>query len=379
MEAQLTAQDLDSLLNEVARFASRSIAPQFARHEEVASFETLTKLLAEATESGLVNSVENTGVSIWEDGNDPLLLQFSCRALSLIAWQNPGLAYLFHHSSLTHYVLKQLDITLDPKAIPLIALQGHYGLARQTLARYVKAPLAQADIEFLQDYFRPSGASCAVFSGRPDWTHLLTPEMTGNGLIQFAVIDRKQLECTTLESGLGLNELSSFCWRVSKKTKVDKISSLSLAESRALLSQALQMQWLGLLSIGTGTTERGYQLAKDYAALRVQGGKVTAQHPAVQQLLAQPKSALTCSQRLIANLCAQPLTLSTLGELAQVRAQLQPSLCQAANSLLQVFGGMGYMQDTGLEKVVRDNLQLKLLTGTLIELQLFSAELEYLT
>lgn len=376
MDTQLAPDDLHSLLNEVARFADKALAPHFERPEKTCSFAVQERLLNEAKANGFLNTRETTGVSIWEDPEVPLLLQFSCEALKLMAFQNPGLAYLGHQTSLTHAILKQSGLSLSPKAVPLIMLQGHYGLGRQALARYFKAPLGPSDIALLQDYYRPAAGQRSVLLASPDWTHLLTPEMTEAGVIQFALLDRKQLELDDLGTGLGLDELGNFHWRVARVKKSSPITRLALTQSRALLGQALQMEWLGLLSIACGTTERGYQLARDYAALRIQGGKTIDQHPAVQQLLAQAKSALTCSRGLLANLCTQALNPDTLGEVAAVRAQLQPALCQAANSLLQVFGGMGYMQDTGLEKIVRDTLQLKLLTGTPIELQLFLTELE---
>jgi len=159
-------------------------------------------------------------------------------------------------------------------------------------------------------------------------------------------------------------------------SRAGKISKLTLEESQKLFSSVLQMQWLGLISIARGATEKGYQLAKEYASMRVQGGKTIEHHPAVQQMLSQAKSAIKCSEGLLANICSQPLSKETLQDVAEVRSQLHPLLCKGANSVMQVFGGMGYMQDTGLEKIVRDVAQLKLMNGTPTELMMFISELE---
>ena len=57
-------------------------------------------------------------------------------------------------------------------------------------------------------------------------------------------------------------------------------------------------------------------------------------------------------------------------------SQVHNLLCAAANDALQVFGGLGYLPETGLEKIVRDNNHLRLLCGTSRELMLFLAEWE---
>ena len=376
MDSTFAPEDLSRFVNEISRFAAKSVAPKFQRPEELVAPELLGSLMKEATENGFLNTEEETGISIWEQTDDPILLQFSCQALSELALKNPGLAYLCHHTSLSYYLVKQLGYKFKAGETPVISLQGHYGLARHSLARYFVDELDSEDTEVLKDYFNPTSEQFLVLHSLKNWTHLLSPVLDKNKVIQFEIISNNTLSLKSLEGGHGLNEASSFLWQKKQGSRSGKTTRLTLAQSQNLFSRALQMQWLGLISIARGATEKGYQQAKAYAAMRVQGGKAIAHHPAVQQMLSQTKSAIRCCDGLLTNICAQPLSKETLVQVAEVRSQLHPLLCKGANNAMQVFGGMGYMRDTGLEKIVRDVAQLKLMNGTPTELMLFTAELE---
>jgi alkylation response protein AidB-like acyl-CoA dehydrogenase len=72
----------------------------------------------------------------------------------------------------------------------------------------------------------------------------------------------------------------------------------------------------------------------------------------------------------------RPLGLDRTADIALVRLAAHPALSRAANHAVQVFGGLGYMRDTGAEAVVRDCMQLRLMNGTPTELSLFVAAWE---
>jgi alkylation response protein AidB-like acyl-CoA dehydrogenase len=108
----------------------------------------------------------------------------------------------------------------------------------------------------------------------------------------------------------------------------------------------------------------------------VQGGKPIKQHVAVQQMLADCRSTVETVELLLQSLAGLALTRENLGKVFNVRAQAHNLLCTAANHVLQVFGGSGYVRETGLEKIVRDNNHLRLLCGSPSELLLFLSEWE---
>lgn len=421
MSQALNQADVDSLNDHVARFIERSIAPLFEKPECLLPENKFTALVDQAVEQGLISEDCSEGMGLWVSADDPLQLQFSCHTLREMAAINPALAYQIHQRALSYYILrelKQADLSSnflnglsDNKVNLALNLQGHFGLARMSLARYLDGRSSADDISMLQDYFGQSDGESEdkYFTLHADksWTHLLTPVLSGKTAssqeqtIQFVLYSRDELNVELKEQSHGLNELGSYYWQGpidktssnSKKTKSDKRtqSKLGLEESRELMSKALQIHFLGLCNIALGSVSHGYQLAKDYAAIRVQGGCTINQHPAVRQLLAETHSAYRSALSLINDICRSAIHVSTaaytnntsinshsnsLKNIVSARKQIHPILCQASNHIVQVFGGMGYMQDTGAEKGLRDCMHLRLMNGTPSELTLFLSELE---
>jgi len=386
----LSQADVVSLNDHVARFSERAIAPNFVQPESVVSCENIDVLIESAIEQGLISADCSEGMGLWVTTADPLQVQFSCQTLRKIASINPGIAYQFHQLALSAYLLRELksigviDIALAGDEKIAVSLQGHFGLARYSLARFLKGATSAEDLELLGEYFDRSAGQQSTLLAQRAWTHLLTPVFVGgnssDSAIQFEWIERKNLIDNTEDNGHGLNELGHYAWQMSNKSRSKKVaaqrSTLSPAQSRSLYSRALQIQWMGLSNIALGTLGHAYTLANDYAALRVQGGCTINQHAAVRNLLIDAKSAYSTMLSLIERACQFPLGESSLSNIADRRIKAHPMICHGANQALQVFGGMGYMQDAGLEKVVRDCMQLRLMNGTPIELSLFLSELE---
>jgi hypothetical protein len=383
----LNAQDLESLNDHVARFAERSIKPGFEYPERLISDVSFNQLVDAASEQGLLSSDCSDGMGLWACTEDPLQLHFSCQSLREIAYFNPALAYQLHQFALAYYVLRQLrilkasSVSLESLSKPALSVQGHFGLGRYSLARYLQGRADHEDYIFLQDYFGDGLDNYSTLHANKHWSQLLAPVMHSpsqdkKNIIQFALFSRAQLKVHSKEHSHGLNELDSYYWQSSDHSQALSISSLTALQSQLLYSKVLQLQWLGLANIATGALRHGYELASNYAAQRVQGGKIINQHAAVRRLLAEIKADFDTALCLIDRICATAIDGGSLAAVANVRLQIHPLICQGANNAVQVFGGMGYMQDTGVEKVLRDCMQLRLMNGTPSELTLFLSELE---
>lgn len=391
MFQSLSQADIVSLNDHVARFSEGAIAPKFSQPETLISSDNIEQLINSAFEQGLISAECSEGMGLWVTTEDPLQIQFSCQALRKIASINPGIAYQFHQLALSFYLLRELkktgamDIVLGGEEQPAVSLQGHFGLARYSLARFLKGATNSEDYDLLSDYFGHGASQQSTLFAHRSWTHLLTPVVVGDhssdATIQFEWLDRANLIHCTEGHGHGLNELGHYLWhrpsnQTSSNSEAMQCSTLSPAQSRSLYSRALQIQWMGLSNIALGTLEHAYTLANDYSALRVQGGCTINQHAAVRNLLMDAKSAYSTTHSLIELACQFPINESSLADISNIRMKAHPMICQGANQALQVFGGMGYMQDAGLEKVVRDCTQLRLMNGTPMELSLFISELE---
>lgn len=128
---------------------------------------------------------------------------------------------------------------------------------------------------------------------------------------------------------------------------------------------------------GVGIAERAYQQARAYANDRVQGRiagdktpgqKPIAWHPDVHRMLINMRARIE-AMRCLAYTAAHSLDLSLAAESTELRAHHQARLdflipivkawctetgCEVTSLAVQVHGGMGYIEDTGIAQSFRD-------------------------
>jgi alkylation response protein AidB-like acyl-CoA dehydrogenase len=183
-------------------------------------------------------------------------------------------------------------------------------------------------------------------------------------------VDRTQLDAPQCRPQHGLDELAAFTVRDLAPTGA--ASPLDDLTARRVLAHALTLDWLGLLAIAVGALERGQQLAVAFASIRQQGGVLIARHPAVQRMLSDIEGARRQADLTLTSFSAAIGDID-LGAVASARATLHPMLCDAANQVVQVHGGIGYMSDAGPEKILRDLNVLTLQAGGVLAAHAFVA------
>ena len=109
----------------------------------------------------------------------------------------------------------------------------------------------------------------------------------------------------------------------------------------------------GLAAIAAGIARRAWALASAYAADRRQGGVPIAEHGAVRALLAEIA---------LARDAGAPALDAGASEAAALARKLRAAdaALAAATAAVQVFGGSGYMCETGAERLMRDAMCLRL-------------------
>ncbi|MEZ4588376.1 MAG: acyl-CoA dehydrogenase family protein [Gemmatimonadales bacterium] len=116
---------------------------------------------------------------------------------------------------------------------------------------------------------------------------------------------------------------------------------------------SLRLLRAGSTAIARGVARRAHELALAYARTRQQGGVTIVEHDAVRQMLAAME----------AGLARGPASSGVgLGETAILAARMAATdaAVLAATDAVQVCGGTGYMCETGVEKLMRDAMYLKL-------------------
>jgi len=159
-EWSVSADDARQILSEVERFCDKAIAPLVARPELPIGSDDLASITHNAINNGLLNLSRENSVGLWDNISNPVMVSLSCRMLVLLARTNTGIAYHFHQNAMTAWLLRALSIpeskvsSSNHGVSPVISsLQGHYGLGRYALPRYLLGKDKEEDRQVLEDYF----------------------------------------------------------------------------------------------------------------------------------------------------------------------------------------------------------------------------------
>jgi hypothetical protein len=212
----------------------------------------------------------------------------------------------------------------------------------------------------------PTGARVEVVAGPGDGTVVLgalSPALGALGADGIVVVERgAEPTVLALPAGtaglrieacgpqLGLRAAATA--RISLSGAAAEIA-LPPAEAVAAAADSLTLLRAGAAAIARGVARRAYELALAYAETRVQGGVAIVEHDAVRDMLAA----------MAVRLAATPSPLGAeAGEVAALAAKVAATDAAVATTTdaVQVFGGAGYMHETGVEKLMRDAKYLQL-------------------
>jgi acyl-CoA dehydrogenase len=124
----------------------------------------------------------------------------------------------------------------------------------------------------------------------------------------------------------------------------------------------------GRLHIGgicVGQAERAQQEAVAYAATATQGGASISRFQLVQGLLAESQAELAAGRALVHEAAAafDDGSDTRLGP-SSAKLFCSEMLCRVADRAVQVYGGMGYMHGTVVERIYRDARLFRIYEGT---------------
>ena len=134
-------------------------------------------------------------------------------------------------------------------------------------------------------------------------------------------------------------------------------------KAAALLDHTLNAFNGFVAAIAMGTARNAYEKAHQYAQERYQFGKMIIEHQRIKRYLA----AMVVKMEMGTAGYTQALAREKAGKIATTgRTDLAKIFCTDAAleislDAIQVHGGIGYMKETGLEKIMRDAKMLQLL------------------
>lgn len=376
LPAPLGDDDVAAIMSSVERFCASSLQTACERPERPATPAQVSALRLEAQEIGLLDTGDQPGFGLWGQVRDATARRLSVRMLVALARVNAGVAFHLHGLALARFAARSLGLAGGPETI--VSLHGAWGLGRGALARFLRG--AEIDVEesvLLADYFGCDGPRELLVQSGDEWREVILPSFdAAERRLSFGVFSRTSLAAAPQAHGHGLDETTTCV--LARGPHVSPLAEVvpEPEQGRELFAQALGLHALGLLAIGVGVLGHAYASAREYAGTRTQGGVKIERHPAVQELLGRAYAVERTAAAAIEGLTLLPPGRASLPRILAARAELHPSLCAGTNDALQVFGGLGYMRDVGLEKLVRDQNCLRLLGGTPSELRRFAAEWE---
>jgi len=128
---------------------------------------------------------------------------------------------------------------------------------------------------------------------------------------------------------------------------------------RGHVHKSLATERIGLAVMSYGIAERCFEIARDYARTRIQGGKPIASYQLIQQRLARMYVALANARRIVydegevsvLDACAGKLYVAEVGTFVALEA-------------IHILGGNGYMEEYVVERLARDAKLVEIGGGT---------------
>lgn len=361
---QLSLEDRHLIGDALQRVCQDLSAGPFARPEQpcdAAGFAAALHLLAE---QGVVNTGDEAGCGLWEDCADPANLALTLDSLATLGGANAALAFSAHRAALARQLLSRLQYrpaaTEGPAAI-LLCLHGRHGIGRGELAHWWQG--RPSGDSLLHDVFDAGSPRLALTQDKTG--RVICPVFAGDGLQWWS--------CPVPQEAAAAHGLDELRLAAVIPEAGERLPALAPERARDLARDLWHCDWLGLLAIQLGAVRLALARARDYSALRFQGGELIHRHAAVQALLGELRGAIADTTSFLR---AQSLDATAFGELLLARNRLQDALNAGANAAMQVFGGIGYMRDTGIEKCFRDINQLRYQSGGPLDMTLLAAAWE---
>lgn len=355
----LTPDEQQMFLTQVNRLAGRQLADLRLTPEDPPASGWRHAWRRAADQAGLLgHSGDEAMPALWSAGMELTTVQ----VIRTLARHDAGAALMVHREAQGHCLAGELRLT-DVRQ-PVLFVNGAAGLGRRALARWLSGREVDGeDRTELEGNWGPE-ALRLVWSG--DWHMGLAPVWrdgdfhwwrlnagthTHNQHARCHAFEGLEAQTLSVRDGEGLGPVSAEQWL-----------------------RLLMQEQLALLALGAGVLECARQLALDYAGQRRQGGRLIRHWPAVQQLLADMHATAEALEETLDR--PRRCDRRELARLLRRRAVLGTDTSRACNQAMQVFGGIGYMRDLGLERLVREANALRVMSGSPLFLPLLAEHLE---
>jgi alkylation response protein AidB-like acyl-CoA dehydrogenase len=129
----------------------------------------------------------------------------------------------------------------------------------------------------------------------------------------------------------------------------------SAGSGLVMLLELLRAERLGAASAGLAVAELCFEIALAFAERREMGGSSLRMHQAIAHRLAELSSEIAAGRALLTErLAAAREGRISSAEAGQVKLVLNRTAWRAADEAMQLLGGRGFTEETGLDRIWRD-------------------------
>ena len=127
--------------------------------------------------------------------------------------------------------------------------------------------------------------------------------------------------------------------------------------------KSLSRERMGISIMGYAIAERCFEIARDYAKERVQGGQPIANYQLIQNRLARMYIDVANARRIVYGTVDSSQELSPL-DASAAKLYLAEVGTRVAKEAIHILAGYGYMEEYKVERLLRDAMLLELGGGT---------------
>lgn len=357
--------EIESLVDMVVRFADNHLKP-FSMGESCLPSAKFNELIEHATAMGLLDpSVE--GFGLWSEYARGIGPGFTLTSLRNLARYQSSVALYFHMIAMGNVAALQFSRNAvhanAAHANSPLFIEGTLGIGRSSLSRWLvggASALSLDDSLLLSNCFGLKDRWQLACENSPGFWSVVYKQQKMN----LCWIEPEVASAQTAQMQHGFDSLGSYQWKLAGIPKSH--SMMDASDFQALLS----MQLLGMVSIGLGLVDKAYSIVEQFVTLRKQGGHAIIEHDAVAALVAELENAEQFGGYALKQIANKPLTELMFKHALNLKLQAMERFKNAINAAMQIMGGIGYMQETGIESLLRDINCLRLMSGAPTETSL---------
>ncbi len=211
------------------------------------------------------------------------------------------------------------------------------------------------------DFFILNGSKTFITNGPHADTYLVYAKNAEDGGIQPFIVERAYEGVSVGEPFKKMGMKSSPTSEVFFDNVPVPVENLlgGGVQDRDHVRKSLAGERLGIAVMSYGIAERCFEIARDYAKVREQGGQPIANYQLVQNRLARMYVGLSNSRRIVYGERGDSILDACAGKLYV--AEVGTSVAMDA---IHILGGYGYMEEYVVERLARDAKLLELGGGT---------------